>query len=245
MQTRLIYWGGAREIEPNGRRKLSGERDNSAFRFGALNIKKSYEQLGDSSFIKVSKIDSAKAIVDEIDSLPDRSLESLDIVSHGSPLSLNFSKKAYRSCGFYVGFLGRLAMSQYYSDEGGDYEFSDEARSISDINFKKFTVDSRVQFHGCLTAASWFQRRSGERIFPVVIDNIVEELSEQLHSAGCVNSVVIGHTTYGNPNINGEGKTKIADQDYRHGSRVVYRNGEVILRTSQRGYLRNTIIEGL
>lgn len=59
-----------------------------------------------------------------------------------------------------------------------------------------------------------------------IIDKFVEELSELLYDAEKNNSVVIGHITKANPLINGDGKTTIAQQDYRHGGRNIYNNGD-------------------
>ena len=61
-----------------------------------------------------------------------------------------------------------------------------------------------------------------------------EDLSEYLYKAGKENSVVIGHSTKANPNINGD-KTKNEEQDYRHGKRKVFNNGNVILEVVKKG----------
>ena len=73
------------------------------------------------------------------------------------------------------------------------------------------------------------------------MDNIVEEMSELLFKANKKNGVVIGHATKGNPNINGS-RTTIKQQDYRHGHRVVYYNGNILFETREKGYLKQDVI---
>lgn len=236
---RLIYFGGARETNSDGSMRRIGVNDNSAFKFAAQNVSKSY--LGFNDQIILKKIDSARKITQEINSQNSNSIRSLDILSHGSPLSLNFSKNSYESCGFYVGWLGKQAIIRYYSDDEGVYKFTVDAQSVSDIDFSKFTEDARIQLHGCLTASDWFRTANGAKVFPVLVDNIAEELSEQLYAAGKKKSFVIGHSTRGNPNINGN-VTSIDSQDYRHGHRVVYNNGNVLFKTTQTGHLKDAMI---
>lgn len=236
---RLIYYGGARETHPDGLLRREGVNDNSAFQFAAKNIAKSYVSFRDS--VVLQKIENARKIVQEINSQNSNSIKSLDILSHGSPLSLNFSKKSYENCGFYVGRIGKVAIARYYSNDQGEYKFTVDAQNVSDIDFNKFTDDARIQLHGCLTASDWFRAPNGVKIFPILVDNIAEEMSEQLYSAGKKKSTVIGHSTRGNPNISG-GNTTLNAQDYRHGHRVVYNNGNVLFETNQKGYLTDTLI---
>lgn len=236
MPTRIIYYGGARERNANGSARTAGVNDNSAFKYAALNIEKSYQKFGDQIVIK--KISTAQDIVAYISSLQNSSIASLDIVCHGSPLSLNFSNKPYEACGFYASWLGKKAIESYFSDDDGDYVFTAQAHSVSDINWKKFTDNARVQLHGCLTASDWFRTHDGKKVFPTLVDNIVKQMSDELQSAGKKNALVIGHTTRGNPLINGN-STTLAQQDYRHGERKVYRNGKLVLTTTQTGFLTN------
>ena len=100
MTTRYIYYGGARENNPDGSFRTIGVNDNSAFQFAALNIQKTYSKFGDKVIIK--KISTAEDIVKTISTVPNNSIASLDIISHGSPLSLNFSLKPYEASGFYA-----------------------------------------------------------------------------------------------------------------------------------------------
>ena len=75
----------------------------------------------------------------------------------------------------------------------------------------------------------------------VASDNIAEEFSKLLHKAGKTGAYVIGHITKSNPNIKGKA-TKNSEQDYRHGTRVVYRNGAVIFKTKKTGFLKEADI---
>ncbi len=236
MSARIIYYGGAREKNTDGTVRIIGVNDNSAFKYAALNIEKSYQKFGDQIVIK--KITSAQEIVAYISSFNSSSISSLDIICHGSPLSLNFSSKPYEACGFYASWLGKKAIESYYSDDDGSYGFTSQARAISDVNWNKFTDNARVQLHGCLTASDWFRTQDGKKVFPVLVDNIVEQISDELKSAGKNNALAIGHATRGNPLINGK-NTTLAQQDYRHGERKIYRNGKLALTTNQKGFLTN------
>tara|TARA_B100000446_G_scaffold39408_1_gene34766 strand:+ start:288 stop:1031 length:744 start_codon:yes stop_codon:yes gene_type:complete len=240
MTIRIIYFGGSREKNEDGTPRTRGVNDNSAFKFAANNLVKTYSSFQDEVIIK--KITTAQEIVTFISTQKSASIASLDILSHGSPLSLNFSDKAYKACGFYASWLGKKAIESYYSDDDGDYTFVSSARSISDIDWKKFTNDSRIQLHGCLTASEWFRSINGKKKFPVLVDNIVKQISDELESAGKTQALAIGHTTRGNPLINGK-ETTLSQQDYRHGERRLYHNGKPILTTKHKGYLTDSVLE--
>ncbi|WP_392420088.1 hypothetical protein ACF3OE_12405 [Capnocytophaga canis] len=225
---RLLLWGGARN---------SG--DNSAFYYASLNVKKDY---GSDGKIIHQSVDTAKKVVDLINEQADNSIQSLDIFCHGSQVGLYFIKGAsiYKNITekerdeknlnspLAIGSFNNFLNSNLSGDE----------RLISDINYNKFTNSAKIEIHGCSTADSvnWLPWT----------DNICEDLSENLYDAGKSNSVVIGHTTKANPNlpttVKGEKeadkdweKRKIIEQDYRHGERRVYNNGEVILTTKKQG----------
>ncbi len=240
MSVQILYFGGTREINTDGSARRLGINDNSAFKFAAQNVAATYRSFGDSVVIK--KITTAQEIVSYISTQRQSSIASLDILSHGSPLSLNFSKKSYEACGFYASWIGKKAIESYYSDDEGDYRFTSEARSVSDIDWKKFTDNARVQLHGCLTASDWFRSANGKKVFPTVVDNIIEQISDELKSAGKKSALAIGHSTRGNPLINGK-STSYSQQDYRHGERKIYSNGKLILTTKHKGHLDDAFMK--
>lgn len=240
MAIRVIYYGGAREKNKDGSSRRIGINDNSAFKFAALNIKESYQKFNDTVILK--KITTAREIVTFLNSQSNSSIASLDILSHGSPLSLNFSLNSYEACGFYSSWIGKKAIESYYSDDEGDFTFTHQAQSVSDIPWSRFKDSARVQLHGCLTASDWFRSPNGKKLFPTVVDNIVQQMSDELDSAGKKNAIVIGHTTRGNPLINGSATT-LLQQDYRHGERKIYNNGDLVLTTKERGYLSNELLQ--
>lgn len=106
--------------------------------------------------------------------------------------------------------------------------------SVSDIKVSKFTNGCKVEIHGCTTAGK-----------ADVGDNLCINLSEHLFAGGKKRAVVIGHFTKANPSINGEGKTKIAEQDYRHGTRHIYHNGKLIGTHTQKGRISAKTINEL
>ena len=57
---------------------------------------------------------------------------------------------------------------------------------------------------------------------PILVDNIVEQMSDELNSANKTQALTIGHTTRGNPLIHGN-TTTLIQQDYRHGERKIYK----------------------
>jgi hypothetical protein len=99
---------------------------------------------------------------------------------------------------------------------------------ISDINYAKFTVDAKMELHGCSTAEN-----------PKDADNIASDLSERLFAAGKTKTVVIGHTEHSEAKIKGA-HTQNSEQDYRYANRAIYRNGKLIKETLQPGALNET-----
>lgn len=211
---RLLFYGGA---------KLSSH--NSAFYFASLNVQKDYKNDGN---IKHIKIETAKQIVDTINNQKESSIQSIDFFSHGDMLGLYFIKgsdinknitqedveKNKLNSSLYLGSATRFVMG---SNVGED------SRTISDIDFSRFSKTCKIEIHGCLTARDMY-----------VKDNICEELSELLYDGDRTDSIVIGHTEKANPNIKGS-STKNSEQDYRHGERLVFNNGKVILTTKKTG----------
>lgn len=214
---RFLFHGGALKSS-----------DNSAFLYAAKNVEKDYNN--DGEVIRKS-VDSAKTIVDLINSQKDNTIQSIDFFCHGTPIGVYFIKgtsiyndittkernKNDLNSSLYIGKGLRLVWG---------WELSGEDKVLSDIDYSKFTNSCKIEIHGCLTAGTI----PG---FPF-LDNFCEDLSEYLYKAGKENSVVIGHSTKANANINGD-KTKNEEQDYRHGKRKVFNNGNVILEVVKKG----------
>ena len=233
MAKRLIFYGGARERNNDGKRRRIGESHNWAFYYAAKNVAKDYRDFTATG--EVVKIDCADSIVKKIGAQKAESIVSLDILSHGTPYTLNFSVADDRNCGFATNWLiksGANVIGQFRDDLNA---FDGRSKYFSDIDFSKFAKAARVQFHGCSIA--------GEDGLSIASDNIAEEFSKLLYKASKTGAHVIGHTTKSNPNIKGK-HTKDADQDYRHGSRVVYRNGKIVLKTKKKGFLKDSEISG-
>ena len=100
---------------------------------------------------------------------------------------------------------------------------------ISDINFKVFTNESKIEIHGCNTAFD------GE-LDTLSSFNIISFIQSRKKR-----SVVIGHADFSSPN---RGGTKdISKQDYRHETRIIYNNGKVIAKTRREGRLSAEFIK--
>lgn len=211
---RILLYGGA-----------MNKSDNSSFYFASENVKNDYSN--DGTIIHKS-IDSAAKIINLINAQADNSIQSLDFFAHGDMFGIYFIKgsnifkdiseeeveKNNLNASLYLGSYTKLI---YGSD------LHDESDVIQNIKFSKFTFSSKIEIHGCLTAAELY-----------ITDNIAEELSVLLFNAGKKESIVIGHSTKANPNINGAITTD-AEQDYRHEERIVFNNGTIILKTIKKG----------
>lgn len=212
---RLLLHGGARSSS-----------DNSAFYFASLNVIKDY---GNSGKIIRKSIDTARQIIDIINEQENDSIQSLDIFAHGGPGGIFLIKGASVNTDIAKDdveennlnsslYVGEIVKSFYGSDK------NDDSRTVKKINFSKFTVNSKIELHGCQTCYDM-----------LILDNICEELSELLYQAGKTESVVIGHKDKANPNINGDGPMTNSQQDYRHGTRCLFNNGNAILTTTKKG----------
>lgn len=227
---RFLFHGGTREKNADGSIRNIGIAHNSAFYFAARNVAKDYKDAEK----RAIKITTAAEMVKKINACSPKSVASLDVFCHGTPYSLNFSIKENENCGLVTGWMAKQGLRAYYSTwDDGIYNFSSDSRYVSDIDFKVFTEDARIQIHGCNTARGSMPGNT-----------LVEEFSEQIYNAGRKKAYVIGHTDKSNPNINGA-KTTIKQQDYRHGERSIYHNGILLKTTKQKGIIAHDEIHGL
>ncbi len=217
---RFIDMNGLEPGDPNKVRLLfSGgavkQSDNAAFRAAAKNVAKDYQ--GDGTVVRILDAISSDNISSTINSYDNNSVASVDMFTHGgnTGLFMYSNNDKEQNVSMYDWSITK--------DIFGD-NIQDGAGTIDDINYDKFTNDAVIEIHGCNAGAS-----------RGILDNIAEDISENLYGAGKTNAVVIAHTEKSNPLINGEGATKVSQQDYRHGSRVVFYNGQPILETTQKG----------
>lgn len=220
---RLIWHGGSAEVDGQGKTLRKGISENSAFYHAAQNVLKDYPTAKDTQ-IKTYKITNARDIVNTIAAQGKNTIRSMDILSHGSGVSLNFYKVQYENCGFVSGSVAKAAYSIYMAGRyQSDYGFATGFQYISAIDFGRFTDDARIELHGCQAATD----------IPV-IGNIAADLSQALFDAGKHRAIVIGHVTKATPSIKGT-ETKIRDQDYRHGKRAIYHRGKILFFTKKDG----------
>ncbi len=227
---RFLFHGGTREKNVDGSVRNVGIAHNGAFYFAAQNVVKDYKN-GEKRSLKIT---TAADMVRKVNACSPKSVASLDVFSHGTPYSLNFSIKENENCGLVTGWMAKQGLRAYYSTwDDGIYNFSPESRYVSDIDFKVFTDDARIQIHGCNTARGSMPGNT-----------LVEEISEQIYKAGRKKAYVIGHTDKSNPNINGS-KTTIKQQDYRHGERSIYHNGGLLIKIKKKGIVAHDEIQRL
>ncbi|WP_444932016.1 hypothetical protein ACJJIF_09715 [Microbulbifer sp. SSSA002] len=119
------------------------------------------------------KITTGADMVKKINACAPNSILSLDIFSHGTPYSLNFSVNENENCGLVTGWVAKQGLRFHYSSlEDGIYNFSADSRYVSDINFNVFCNEARIQIHGCNTAKGFTPGNT-----------LVEEFSEQIYIA--------------------------------------------------------------
>jgi hypothetical protein len=225
---RLIFWGGSREVNNDGRPTDNGARDNSAFQFAANNGAKDYGDWGKTG--KKHKIRCANNMVALINAMAAGSLASLDILSHGTPVSLNFSVRDDLNCGL---FASRTAKTGFgivgpFRDDVNSPD--NECAVVTDINFRVFTDDAIIELHGCQTAGNAYG-----------LDSIAVNLSQGLSGAGKKKAVVIAHLDKANPNIGGT--QNVLKQDYRHGRRVIIYNGKIVHEFTRTGRIKPSDVE--
>ncbi|KAF5276904.1 hypothetical protein FQR65_LT16129 [Abscondita terminalis] len=179
-----------------------------------------------------------KQFVDLINTQPENSIQSLDTFGHGSDLGLysvigaslkrTLTKEEVTSnnlaSNLYRNWNTKRKQWRLFGDSNWQNLFD-----ISDINFKVFTNESKIEIHGCNTA------------FDGELDTLSSLISLALFKAGKKRSVVIGHADFSSPN---RGGTKdITKQDYRHETRIIYNNGKVIAKTRREGRLSAEFIK--
>jgi hypothetical protein len=232
---RLHFYGGAKSSS-----------DNSAFYFAMLNVVKDYENDG---LILKDFAKTGKYIVGYINLLKENTIQSIDIFTHGSQYALYMvrNKETKESGSTRTDLVkDKIESNNLYTSKSvratQSWFNGDQEDVINSINFSVFTESSKIEIHGCNTAGSTY-----------AADNLVINLSEMLYSADKKRAVVIGHDTKANPLINGApvfdknkkqtGGTTVDQQDYRHGSRIVYHNGKVLFSTKIKGRIKGNVIK--
>ncbi|EDV3193959.1 hypothetical protein JT93_004560 [Salmonella enterica] len=216
---RLLFYGGS---------KTAG--DNWAFSFAAKTVIRDYKKYYPQDMIIERFVDSAKTIVDTINEQKEGKVISLDIFSHGNPKGLYLYKGAplnaknnFEGEDIAANDLNAGLYAGYIRMWRGDDEH-DEIRNVSQIDFSRFRQrDAIIEIHGCKTGK--------DPDWPT--DSISKNLSEELPDG-----YVIAHIESANPSVRGEKKTKNEEQDYRFGTRVIWKNGVVIKETEKKGMLR-------
>ncbi|MGN6420006.1 MAG: DUF6443 domain-containing protein [Pseudobacter sp.] len=218
---RLLFYGGARSVG-----------DNGAFKYAAKNVNKDYGGGGKFFFAK-----SGQYVVDKINAQANNSVQSVDFFTHGSEYALFMVRNENTGAtgeSESIPYEEKEANNLYASETAqgvGSWFGGNENTDIGKIDYNKFTNDAVIEVHGCKGASG-----------TIVIDNMATNLSENLYNAGKKNAVVIAHTTKANPQINGEGRTSVKQQDYRHGERAVYHNGKLLFSTRIKGRISQKVI---
>lgn len=219
---RILAYGGA---QPRG--------ENRTFKYACDNVIKDYaNDLPQKSFFVHSGF---KQIFDFINKQADNSIQSLDIFCHGN------SNGAYFHIGTFMdktvkgtkqGNLYRNSIEKYRDILDREVVDRKDQTEVDEIDCKKFTSSCKIEIHGCNTATE----DSG---------NLCMALSLHFFQQGNKRAVVIGHSNFSNPNINGEGNTKPTEQDYRHGTRRIYHNGKILATHKEKGRITASTINAL
>lgn len=227
---RFVFYGGSREVNLNGSTRLNAIKDNSAFHFAALNVARDYDDWRQTG--QLHKINCADTIVRMINGQAVSSVKSLDILSHGSETTLDFSVVDDRNCGFYTSRTAALGNNIYGFFSDAVNAFDNRARSIAAIDYTRFSNDARVQLHGCEAAGN----------NNPIVNNLAEEFSNLLAAAGKTEAVAIGHVVKDSPLMQGKGNTRLRLQHYGRAKRHIYNNGQLVFTTTQSGYIPDSLI---
>lgn len=217
---RLVIYGGAKKAS-----------DNSAFKFASKNVVADYKN--DLPVKNYFILNGAKTVVSVLETQLDNSVQSLDLFCHGDPDGVYFIIGASLDKNVENPIENQLASNLYISKFQAIYKGFDRKENkiknqyaISGLKLSAFTNESKIEIHGCNTG-------KGDDCF-------ASELSKQLFNAGKRSSVVIGHASKANPNI--DGTTSVTKQDYRHGTRIIYHNGKAVKMITSSGRISSNII---
>ena len=218
---RLVIYGGAVKAS-----------DNSAFKFASKNVVADYKN--DLPVKNFFILNGANTVVSVLETQLENSVQSLDLFCHGDPNGVYFMIGASLDKNIENKEKNPISSNIYISKFKAIYRGFDEKMNkmknqyaISHLKLSAFTNESKVEIHGCNTG-------KGDDCF-------ASELSKQLFDAGKTSSVVIGHASKANPNINGT--TSITKQDYRHGTRIIYHNGKAIKTVTSSGRIAASVIK--
>lgn len=200
--------------------------DGYAFEDAARNLERIYKSRYPNEIVISKKVNGGAEIITTIGGVPDGSIASLDIVSHGNQFGVHIAHgngpktdpgyKEYAD-GLYLTPIKAVLVATYYKQT---IDFS-RARYITNLNYAKFMGDAFVEFHGCKIA---------DVNTISFADNFAQVFSSKLPNA----SLVIAHSTSANPNLP-SGPRNISD--YRHGIVSVYKNGR-LLTSAERSNLK-------
>jgi hypothetical protein len=237
-------------------RKGTEKGDISAFKFARENVINSYE-IVDKGRYEIIKCDvsTAKELVAEINKHDIDSIRSLDIFSHGgeNALYMTVGTPRFRGDGGIVDTIRdeldradrwifrNAALYRSNAALMKDIAVVADSTSLDSIEMNRFTENVKVELHGCNTAKP---SEGGFLSDPDPADNFAGEFSKLLFEAGHSHSVVIGSPVQSNPSINGD-KTTIKQQDYRHGRRCIFRNGEKIGEIKSKGHFDERQLIGM
>jgi hypothetical protein len=226
-KVRLLMWGGA-----------ATPADNAAFASALANVLRDYQAAdhGEFDFVE-QRLRVATDIVALINAQADDSIRSVDIWTPGGPHALCLAAAPPQSSRR-SGWTGRmLRWAQRLPSRDACLYRSALRRAlhraawvegsalVRDIQFSRFTSDAKVELHGCRTVEA-----------PTDRHNIAADISLRLSRAGKGSAICIGHADRAHPHIMG-GAVALPQQDYRHGLRIVFNDGEPLKASTEKGAL--------
>lgn len=143
-------------------------------------------------------------------------------------------------------FAARNVVGDYRAKTKGNFSFVQQHIKVA----KDIVTAIKRQGHDSIRSLDIFTHGGPHALYLTTAeadsgaDNIAADLSIRLYQAGKRDAYVIGHADKANPNIKGGGE-KNAEQDYRHGRRIVFHNGRIIRATSQNGFIDENALGGL
>jgi RHS repeat-associated protein len=188
----------------------NSKEHNDVFNRAAENVNIDYTVKAD----EIEIVNDGQELVGKINSQEANSVQSIDIVGHGGSDELYFKHgEWWGDNDFYKNSKAEKAEAGYWTN--------DSANTL-DIDYGVFTNNAKIEMHGCQTASITNENKG---------DNLASNFSKELTKAGKTDAVVIAHTTEANPDAH----ETLDGDDYRHGHRRIYHDGEILFTTRAEG----------
>jgi hypothetical protein len=221
---------------------------DEVFKSAGWRLREEYNSHNKYGKARAASVKNGREIIDALNKNASNSLQRLDILGHGGHSGIFFSWEFLNDIPYDNPIIqegqnlltsgARNRKANFYAnslekdkDASRLYPISPNAGSADEVQYSIFKSNAIIEFHACHTAGYPPEHGKGDQ----TLNCISYWCSKYLFAAGNLFATAIGH--YGGA---GPGKALLLE-DYRSETRVVYWNGEIILKTQQKGDLWDTI----